>query len=146
MRTRAMRGIGGHAAGHRAAHVGGHPLSMVQHLDHRRREAGRHPFADERVRHTVEVLLDGDVIVDVRLRRGPLGEFVACGRQRPKGGTIGGVEQGTPRRRELLEGPVVDPLPREGDGVLQLGHRVKDLEVPTTSTATHVASLHSILC
>ena len=67
--------------------------------------------------------VDLDVVVDVDPGLLPLGEHVALGRERAKGGTLELLEQRAPRPRELAERARVEPFEQPGDGGVELGER-----------------------
>ena len=63
------------------------------------------------------------MVVDVDPDLLPLGEHVALGGQRAKGGTVELLEHRAPRARELAERALVEPFQQPGDGVVELGQR-----------------------
>lgn len=64
-------------------------------------------------------------IIDVHLRRLPLGQLVARRRERSQRGALSLLEYRAPAAREFLEGPVIHPLPSKREGVIRFGERVE---------------------
>ncbi|MEP6622287.1 MAG: hypothetical protein ABJE47_23390, partial [bacterium] len=106
----AMGGLGGVPALVRAARMGGDARAVLQHFQHRGGETDRDLRADEAVRHAVEMALDGDVVVDVHLRRLPLGELIAVCWQRTQRGALCLFKDGAPTPGELLKRAVIHLL------------------------------------
>ena len=64
-----------------AAHVGGDALAVVDQLDRALRSAAPESLPDEGVGGAVEVIIEGDVVVDVDADLLPLGILVRLGRK-----------------------------------------------------------------
>src|SRR5216110_707497 len=62
--------------------VRGYPLSLVKDLDGGRCRSNFHAFLHQRVGHAVEVGVEGDVVVNVDSRVGPLAHVERLGGQR----------------------------------------------------------------
>ena len=90
-----------------APDVSRHAMAVVEDLHRGGREAHLHLLSDEAVRNAVEVVLDGDVVVDVDSGLAPLGVLVAGGGERLQSGPLHALEQRAPASLELLEGAIV---------------------------------------
>ena len=74
--------IRGEAPSTPAPDVSRHAVAIVEDLHRGGREAHVHLLSDEAVRNAVEMVLDGDVVVDVDSGLAPLGVLVARGGKR----------------------------------------------------------------
>jgi hypothetical protein len=82
MAFRSMLFLGEHLTSSTTAEMRSHTLSSVKDLYGGRRGPHFHQLLDQRVRHAVEVAVEGDVIVDVHAGSGPLAHVEPFGRQR----------------------------------------------------------------
>src|ERR1700756_815434 len=74
--------FGEHLTSSTTAEMRSHTLSPVKDLYSGRCGSHFHQLLDQRVRHAVEVAVEGDVIVDVHAGSGPLAHVEPFGRQR----------------------------------------------------------------
>jgi len=95
--------------------VGRHAVAVVDDLERRGSEAHLYLLTDEAVRNAVEVLLYGDVVVDVDPGLAPLGVLVARGGKRLQGGPLHALEQGAAGAVELLKGAIVECIQETAD-------------------------------
>ena len=90
-----------------APDVSRHAVAVVEDLHRGGREAHLHLLSDEAVRNAVEVVLDGDVVVDADSGLAPLGVLVARAGKRLQSGPLHALEQRATSSLELLEGAIV---------------------------------------
>src|SRR5258707_4664517 len=109
MRLGPMPWPGRGAAPHRAPDMHRDALAVSKQLDRRRREAHIDRRAHQEVGHTIEVPIDGDVVVDVHFGGPPLRQFVSRGGERTQRGALGGFEDTSATARELLKRALVYP-------------------------------------
>src|SRR5262250_500322 len=91
-----------------AAEVGSDALAAVKDLDQARRGANLDPFAGERVRNTIKVAFELDVVVDINARLSPVMQLKAFGAERRQRGPIQLGKQRGPRARPLAKRPLVE--------------------------------------
>ena len=90
MRLGSVRRLGRESAFQRTARMHRDAAVAMQDLHHGRGQSHGDRRARETIRDAVVVAFDGDVIVDVDLRRAPLTELIARDRQRAQRRAFGG--------------------------------------------------------
>ncbi len=110
-----MRAVGaGHVLGHGrrlsvvAPPMRRHALVAMEDLDRVGRVADLDLLADQLVRHAVDVMLDGNVVVNVHAARLPVREDVACDGQGPQRRAVELLVEGAAADAQLLHRPVVE--------------------------------------
>src|SRR5580700_1861980 len=99
-----------HLFSSRTTDVRGYPLSLVKDLDGRWCRSNFHAFLHQRVGHAVKVGVEGDVVVDVDSRVGPLAHVKRLGGQRSQSVAFDGCEHTGARSLALFERSLVQPL------------------------------------
>jgi hypothetical protein len=92
----------------------------VEHLDYARRRADLDRLPDQRVRHAVVAMVEGDAVVDVDLGVLPLGELVAARGQRAHRRPVDRFEGRATAALELLERAHVELLDELADRKVEL--------------------------
>src|SRR5713101_4813611 len=82
VRSRTMGGLGGVLVFLKTAGMRSDAFSLENKLNRVMRGTGPEGFSDQRIGHTVEVIVVGDVIVDIRFDFLPLGILIGRCRQR----------------------------------------------------------------
>src|SRR5580698_259500 len=90
--------------------VRGYPLSLVKDLEGRRCRSNFHAFLHQRVGHAVEVGVEGDVVVDVDSRVGPLAHVERFSGQSSQSVAFDRYEHTGTRSLALPEWSLVQPL------------------------------------
>src|SRR5271169_4878561 len=99
-----------HLFSSRTTDVRGYPLSLVKDLDGSWCRSNFHAFLPQRVGHAVEVGVEGDVVVDVDSRVGPLAHVERLGRQRSQSVAFDSCEHTGARPLAFFERSLVQPL------------------------------------
>src|SRR5208282_4291454 len=100
--------------------VRGYPLSLVKDLDGSWCRSNFHSFLHQRVGHAVEVSVEGDVVVDVHSRVGPLAHVERLGGQRSQSVTFDRGEHTGTRSLALPERSLVQPLQQFANRMVQI--------------------------
>ena|SRR3974377_1077316 len=103
-----------------ATDVRGYPLSLVKDLDSGWCRSNFHPFLHQRVGHAVEVGVEGDVVVDVDSRVGPLAHVERLGGQRSQSVAFDSGEHTGARSLALFERSLVQPLEQFTNRMVQI--------------------------
>src|SRR5579859_588329 len=114
--------VGNHAGPLRseAARVRRDTHALVKDLDDAHGRADLDRLTDERVRHAVDTMLEGDAVVDVDLRAAPLGDLVTTRWKRTHRRPIDRVEDRASTSVELLKGSRVESLEQLADRLVEL--------------------------
>src|SRR5229473_1286626 len=100
--------------------VRGYPNSFVKDLDGGRCRSNFHAFLHQRVRHAVEVGVEGDVVVDVDSSVGPLAHVERLGGQRSQSVAFDRCEHTGTRSLALPEWSLVQPLEQLANRIVQI--------------------------
>ena len=101
--------------------MGGHARSAIEDFHAAGRGAHLDLLMYERLGHAVEVILDGDVIVDVHARLAVASELVAADRQRLESRTIELLVGGEARARQAFERSGIQIQQQIRDGAIHIG-------------------------
>ena len=100
--------------------VRGYPLSLVKDLDSGWCRSNFHAFLHQRVGHAVEVGVEGDVVVDVDSRIGPLAHVERFDGQRSQSVAFDSCEHTGARPLALFERSLVQPLEQFANRMVQI--------------------------
>ena len=100
--------------------VRGYPLSPVKDLDGGWCRSNFHAFLHQRVGHAVKVGVEGDVVVDVDSRIGPLAHVERFGGQRSLSVAFDSCEHTGARSLALFERSLVQPLEQFANRFVQI--------------------------
>src|SRR5580698_9445608 len=100
--------------------VRSYPPPLVKDLDGRRCCSNFHAFLHQRVGYAVEVGLEGDVVIDVNSRVGPLAHVEGLGRQRSQSVAFDRGELTGARSFALPERSLVQPLKQFANRMVQI--------------------------
>src|SRR5207253_11357713 len=114
--------------------VRGYPLSLVKDLDSGWCRSNFYRFLHQRVRHAVEVGVEGDVVVDVDSGVGPLAHVERLGGQRSQSVAFDRSEHTGTRHFALPEWSLVQPHEQFANGIISI-RQATELHVAAGSTA-----------
>ena len=107
--------------------VRGYPLSLVKDLDSGWCRSNFHAFLHQRVGHAVEVGVEGDVVVDVDSRIGPLAHVERFDGQRSQSLAFNRSEHTGARSLAFFERSLVQPLKQFANRMVQIRQSKKRL-------------------
>src|SRR6516225_3419414 len=110
----------GHLFSPATAKMRSHALSLVEDLYRGRCRSNFDPFVNQVVRHTVEVVIEGDVVIDVYPCVGPLTHVERFSREGKHGGTLDALEHTRATTVTLFEGSMIQLFQQFSDGVVQI--------------------------